>query len=88
MKQTKTTKTWAIRPEVALIDLLNGLAKKYGRETGNQVAVEILNEFHEDWATLQDARAHAKEQRLAQLREMREKMTSVELSPLRKKGER
>jgi hypothetical protein len=53
-----------------LIDRLNSLAVKFGRKSGNFVAVEILEQYADFWEDAEEARASIIEQQRAGLYEM------------------
>lgn len=53
-----------------LIDRLNSLAVKFGRKSGNFVAIEILEQYADFWEATEEARADIIKQQRAGLHEM------------------
>lgn len=52
----KDTEQLHIRPPRSVINRLDELSRKYKRDSGNQVAVEILRDYIELWATAEQAK--------------------------------
>jgi len=69
MSKKKDTVSVIVRPSRTLMNRLAALAEKYGRESANQVIVEIAQLYIDAWVELEDA--HRKNHKL-QWERMRE----------------
>lgn len=63
-----------IRPERKLINRLHALAEEFGKGTGNQVAVEIVNEYIEAWIEIEQARKEVSTRQQERFRRIKEEM--------------
>lgn len=64
-KNTESTEQLLLRPKAALVRRLRDLAERYGCDSGNQVAVDIINAYLDFWIEKKEAeRAVYEDQRV------------------------
>jgi predicted DNA-binding protein len=80
MEPKEITKTYAIRPKVALIERLDAVAREFDRVSGNQLAVEIMEEFLDDWIALEKASRKARKVQRAALMKARSESAAIALA--------
>lgn len=62
-QETEKTDQLLLRPPKPLIRRIRDAAEKYGFPSGSKAAVDIIEEFFDDWIELQDRFNEAREER-------------------------
>lgn len=66
-KNTEQTEQLLIRPRQALVRRLRDLAERYGYDSGNQVAVDVLDAYLDFWVEVKEAERAAREEQRARV---------------------
>lgn len=66
-KNTESTEQLLLRPKAALVRRLRELAERYGYDSGNQVAIDVLTDYLDFWVDLREIEHAAREEQRARV---------------------